>query len=107
MTGKLVAGQQEGWSFHKNKQEKLTGVSMRAELGTSFGNSSAPLLGYASLCSVHRGGVNVLDQHTHGWLVSCVCNDTKCCDFSGSNLPVSPAYFGSLADVNADYLFQC
>lgn len=65
----------------------------------------SPLLGSASLCSVHRRGVNPPAQSVAG-----VCYvravPQKPVILATANLPDSPAYFGSLVEVNVGCLFQ-
>ena len=65
----------------------------------------SPLFGYASLCSVHRGGVNSPALSIAGlYYVHAVPQDAMI--LATANLPDSPAYLGSLVEVSAGCLFQ-
>lgn len=65
----------------------------------------SPLLGSASLCSVHRGRINSPAQSVAGvCYVHAVPQDAVI--LATANLPDSPAYFASLVEVNPGCLFQ-
>lgn len=111
MTGKLVAGPQAGGLVLSQEQAAVaTGMSLRGKLGGCRYTPEAltttePLIGSASLCPVCRGGVNSPAQSMAGLCcVHAVPQDAVI--LMTANLPDSPTYLGSLAEVNAGCLFQ-